>query len=69
MRCPIKMINPDKQVHLSCELDCALRVLTEPFENGQGGWDTIEYCGLVSNQEIIIKNGDLRTVQMEDTEE
>ena len=72
MRCPLKMINPNKQIHLSCDPDCALIACLEPYENDEGEWTTVEFCGLINlyaNTPVLLKNGNFTTVDVEEEEE
>lgn len=58
MICPLKMINLQNQMTVSCEEQCALR-LVMPYEDyrTEEGY-AIEYCGLihVEDMPITLKN-------------
>lgn len=72
MRCPIKMINPREHIHLSCDPDCALIACLEPREDEEGKWTTVEFCGLInlySESPVLLKNGNITSVDIEEEEE
>lgn len=67
MICPLKMINPQNQMTISCEEQCALRLrmLYEDYHTKEG--NAIEYCGLihVEDMPITLKNVCFKNIEEE----
>lgn len=69
MLCPLKMIVPSRQNHLTCDEECAWLMLIEPvFNKEKSCWETLKYCGAVNfeGKTGLFKNGIVSTVQVEE---